>query len=157
MPSGPSRPRPLAPEQYNFQHSELQSKKEKRDGLVRKGRQEADDRSRSLKASRDMLRRLREDSSRNDAGRDTHGSLTAEQRRLRLERAVAEGGEDFVRSLPDLIEMRAARAEEEARGAEARCAAMRRVIAGYQNALGASSFDVAQQRGGGGGGAVLQQ
>lgn len=126
--------------QFNFQHSELQIKKEKLSRLEDKRAIEANGRHCSVTAARDMLRRLREDSSKNDAG-SAYANLSTDEKRRKLEHAMeVDGGERLLRNFPDLVKMRREQKAKEVKELEVRNASLRRVIAGYQNALGTESI-----------------
>lgn len=143
--------------EYNFQHSELQGKKEKLSRLEDKRASEANSRHRSASAARDMLRRLREDSSKNGDGAYAH--LTTEEKRRKLERSMedADGGAELLKNLPGLVGMRRTQKEEELKNLEIRNASMRRIVAGYQNALGLAGTAMQMPHNRGGGNHVLQQ
>jgi len=87
-----------------------------------------------------MLRRLRDDSSKNNHARDAYAdTLSAEQKRQKLEQIMeADGGEELCEALPELVKTRRAQQEEGVKELEVRAGALRRVIAGYQDALGGS-------------------
>ncbi|KAL3765495.1 hypothetical protein ACHAW5_007378 [Stephanodiscus triporus] len=126
--------------EFNFQHSELQIKKEKLSRLEDKRAIEANGRHSSVTAARDMLRRLREDSSKNDAG-STYANLSTDEKRRKLEHAMElDGGERLLRNFPDLVKMRREQKAREVKELETRNASLRRIIAGYQNALGTESM-----------------
>lgn len=123
--------------QFNFQHSELQSKKEKLSRLEDKRAIEANGRHCSVTAAREMLRRLREDSSKNDVG-SAFANLSTEEKKRKLKHAMeVDGGERLLRNFPELVKMRREEKAREVKELEMRNASLRRVIAGYQNALGA--------------------
>jgi len=123
--------------EYNFQHSELQSKKEKLSHLEARQEEEAQARNYTMSAAREMLRRNRENASKHDMGNSHGANFTAEEKRRRLELIMEEvGTEDFLRGLPELMKMQRLATEEQVRGMEIRNASLRRIIAGYQNALG---------------------
>eukprot|EP00578_Thalassiosira_sp_NH16_P000773 CAMPEP_0181139624 /NCGR_PEP_ID=MMETSP1071-20121207/34879_1 /TAXON_ID=35127 /ORGANISM="Thalassiosira sp., Strain NH16" /LENGTH=226 /DNA_ID=CAMNT_0023226539 /DNA_START=834 /DNA_END=1514 /DNA_ORIENTATION=+ len=125
--------------EYNFQHSELQGKKEKLSRLEDKRANEANSRHRSASAARDMQRRLREESSKN--GDAAYAHLTTEEKRRKLERSMedADGGAELLNNLPGLVGMRRTHKEKDLKDLEIKNASMRRIIAGYQNALGLAS------------------
>ncbi len=84
-----------------------------------------------------MLRRLREDTSKNDAG-SAFANLSTEEKRRKLKHAMeVDGGERLLRNFPELVKMRREQMAGEVKELEMRNASLRRVIAGYQNALGA--------------------
>lgn len=159
--------------EFNFQHSELQSKKEKLSRLEEKRAAEASGRHRSASAAREMLRRLREDSSRKNAGSPSPGgrgkngrnseddpsaSLSPRTKRRKLEQVTeVDGGEELCGRLPELVKMRRAREREGIQGLERRNASLRRIVAGYQNALGHAGATEFPQRQEGGNEAVLRQ
>ena len=90
-----------------------------------------------MSAAREMLRRNRENASKHDMGNSHGANFTAEEKRRRLELIMEEvGTEDFLRGLPELMKMQRLATEEQVRGMEIRNASLRRIIAGYQNALG---------------------
>ena len=100
-----------------------------------------------------MLRRLREDSSKNDTSNAYSHYTTAEKQRKLEQSMEVDGGEELLKNLPHLVKMRRTQIEEDWNELEMRNASMRRIIAGYQNALGAGATTVQM----GGGNAVLQQ
>jgi len=111
-----------------------------------------------------MLRRLREDSSKNYDGDDgnnissssLYASLSPAEKRRKLEQAMeVDGGEELCKNLPELVKLRRDRKTERVKNLEVRNASLRRIIAGYQNALGASVTEYSSQVGGNK--AVLQQ
>ncbi|KAL9185996.1 hypothetical protein ACHAXT_005234 [Thalassiosira profunda] len=141
--------------EYNFQHAELQSKKEKLSRLEEKRLAEASRRHQSLATARELLRRLREESTAGAVGAGANAELSPEERRRRLEQMMeADGGAGLCGKLPALVRLRKAQKEEALAGMEAKSAALRGVIAGYQNALGGASLDFPQV---GGGAEVMQQ
>jgi hypothetical protein len=84
-----------------------------------------------------MLRRLREVSSKNDAG-SAFSNLSTDEKRRKLKHAMEfDGGERLLMNLPELVKMRRERKAREVKELEMRNASLRRVIAGYQNASGA--------------------
>ena len=102
-----------------------------------------------------MLRRLRDDSSKNDAGNNSYVNLSSEEKRRKLEQAMeVDGGEELCKNLPDLVKMRRDQKMEGVKSLDMRNASSRRIIAGYQNALGAGATEFPQQ---GGDNALLQQ
>ena len=128
--------------QYNFQHAELQAKKEKLSRLEEKRNEEANSMSRSLTAAREMLRRLREDSNNDTSYSALNANLSPGERRKKLEKMMeVDGGEELLSNLPELLGMRRAQKLEELKQQELRNASLRRIIAGYQNALGVSSME----------------
>jgi hypothetical protein len=150
--------------QFNFQHSELQGKKEKLTRLEDKRHREASGRHHSVSAARDLLRRLREESARDAeapagpraaAPRGGHAPSPDARRRRLAQATDGDGGAALCRSLPELLALRRAGAAEGTRRAERRNAALRRIVAGYQNALGAGATEFPPQ--GGFEQAVLQQ
>lgn len=123
--------------QFNFQHSELQSKKEKLSRLEGKRAIEANGRHCSVAAAREMLRRLREDSSKND---DVI-ALSTEEKRRKLEYAIeADGGGQLFRNFLELVKMRREQTAAEVKKLDVKNSSLMRIIAGYQNALGAESI-----------------
>ena len=141
------------PQQFNFQHSELQSKKEKLARLDDKRINEATSRNGSVSAAREMLRRLRDNnSSSSKSNNDTttmssssswtvYATLSSEEMKKRLQHIMDMDGDEgpLLRSLPELIQIRKDEKMEEAKDIEMKNASMRRIIAGYQNLLGVES------------------
>lgn len=141
------------PQQFNFQHSELQSKKEKLARLEDKRINEATSRNGSVSAAREMLRRLRDNnSSSSKSNNDTttmssssswtvYATLSSEEMKKRLQHIMDMDGDEgpLLRSLPELIQIRKDEKMEEAKDIEMKNASMRRIIAGYQNLLGVES------------------
>ena len=104
--------------------------------------------------ARELLRRLREESTAGAAA-GANAELSPDERRRRLEQMMeADGGAGLCGKLPALVRLRKAQKEEALAGMEAKSAALRGVIAGYQNALGGASLDFPQV---GGGAEVMQQ
>ena len=125
------------PIQANFQHAELQSKKEKLSRLQDKRNSEANSRHHSLTSGRELLRRLREDSSKNDNSNNRNIVPSTEEKRHKLEQLMyMDGGVELCKNLPELVRLRKEQTMEEYKDVESRNAALRRIIAGYQNALG---------------------
>ena len=141
------------PQQFNFQHSELQSKKEKLARLEDKRINEATSRNGSVSAAREMLRRLRDNnSSSSKSNNDTttsssssswtvYATLSSEEIKKRLQHIMDMDGDEgpLLRSLPELIQIRKDEKMEEVKDMEMKNASMRRIIAGYQNLLGVES------------------
>ena len=90
-----------------------------------------------------MLRRLREDSSKNDAG-SAYSNLSTEEKRRKLEHAMeVDGGERrerLLKNFPELVKIRRDQKAREVKELEMRITSLRRVIFGYQNALGTESM-----------------
>ena len=141
------------PQQFNFQHSELQSKKEKLARLEDKRINEATSRNGSVSAAREMLRRLRDyNSSSSKSNNDTttsssssnwtvYATLSSDEMKKRLQHIMDMDGDEgpLLRSLPELIQIRKDEKMEEAKDIEMKNASLRRIIAGYQNILGVES------------------
>lgn len=116
--------------------------------------------SRSLTAAREMLRRLREDSNNDTSYSALNANLSPGERRKKLEKMMeVDGGEELLSNLPELLGMRRAQKLEELKQQELRNASLRRIIAGYQNALGVSSMEFSSHLVGGNnnGDVVMQQ
>lgn len=109
---------------------------------------EANNRNSSLSAAREMLRRLRDNSSNNDSTTNSHASwtkmwsnLSSEQMKKRLQHTMeVDGKEQLLRSLPELVMIRKSQKVEEVKDLEMKNASMRRIVAGYQNLLGVESM-----------------
>jgi hypothetical protein len=134
--------------QFNFQHSELQSKKEKLTRLEDKRINEANSRNSSVSAAREMLRRLRDNSSNNDTSSSTstlassnmYANLSSNELKQRLQHTMdVDGEEQLLRTIPELIKIRKVQKVEEVKELEMKNASLRRVIAGYQILLGVES------------------
>jgi hypothetical protein len=87
-----------------------------------------------------MLRRLREDASKNDAG-IAYANLTTEEKRRKLEYAMeVDGGRQLLRNFLELVKMRREQIAKEVKDLDTKNSSSMRIITGYQNALGAESF-----------------
>ena len=87
-----------------------------------------------------MLRRLREDSSKNDAG-IVHANISTEEKRRKLEYSMeVDGGGHLLSNFLELVKMRRERKAAEVKELDMKNSSLRRIIAGYQNALGAESI-----------------
>ncbi len=135
--------------QYNFQHSELQSKKEKLARLEDKRINEANSRNDSVSNAREMLRRLRDNSSSNDTTTAAnsswamHTNLSSEEMKKKLQHIMdVDGEEQLLRALPELVKIRKSHIVEEVKDLEMKNGSMRRIVAGYQNLLGVESLGV---------------
>lgn len=136
--------------QYNFQHSELASKKEKLDRAEEKRKIDANERSLTMSRNRDDLRKLR-DASREGAA--SHGGvnnkMTVAYKLKKLDEICdVDGGKEFFMKLHTdrLLDVVKERKLKELNEIEQGNAALRRIIAGYQNALGRSNLvDGAEQ------------
>ena len=128
--------------QYNFQHSELQSKKEKLARLEDKRINEANSRNGSVSNAREMLRRLRDNSSSNDTtSANTSWTMSSEEMKKKLQHTMdVDGEEQLLRTLPELVKIHKSHKVEEVKDLEMKNASMRRIIAGYQNLLGVESL-----------------
>jgi len=126
--------------EFNFQHSELQGKREKLSRLEDKRNSEANSRNHSVSLAREMLRRLREDSSKNGPT-TAYSNLSTEEKRRELEQIMeSSGGQEEMKNLPELVKITKTQKEEEVGNLETRNASLRRIIGGYQNALGSVSI-----------------
>lgn len=133
--------------EFNFQHSELQGKKEKLSRLEEKRNNEAGSRHYSVSAAREMLRRLRENSSQNEDDSGVNGASPG-QKRHQLEQSMElDGGEALCRSLPEFLQVRRSVTVEATKHLETRNTSLRRIVAGYQNALGVGATEFPQMSG----------
>lgn len=131
--------------EFNFQHSELQGKKEKLFRLEEKRNNEASSRHHSVSAAREMLRRLRENSSQNEDD-PSFERTSPDQKRCQLEQAMEiDGGEALCVGLPELLQLRRTLTADAAKHLETRNASLRRIVAGYQNALDVGVMESPQQ------------
>ena len=128
--------------QYNFQHSELASKKEKLDRAEEKRKIDANERHLTKSRNREDLRKLRE-ASREGASQchDTNKMSVASKLRKLDEICDVDGGKEFFMKLgaDRLLSVVKDRKLKEVNEIEQGNAALRRIIAGYQNALGSSN------------------
>jgi len=130
--------------QYNFQHSELASKKEKLDRAEDKRKTDANERHLTMSRNRDDLRKLREASRQGGASSQCHvnNKMTVASKLRKLEEICdIDGGKELFMKLSadGLLSVVKDRKLEELNEIEQGNAALRRIIAGYQNALGSSS------------------
>lgn len=126
--------------QFNFQHSELQGKKEKLTRLEELSTLDAEKRQYSITGARDMLRRLRENKKDGRGTSSTYSTLSTEAKRGKLKQMLDSGdeagGERMLMNLPVVMNIRAEVKGREVEEYEMRSASLMRIIAGYQNALG---------------------
>ena len=137
--------------QYNFQHSELASKKEKLDRAEDKRKTDTNERHLTMSRNRDDLRKLRE-ASREGASQCHVNKMTVASKLKKLDEICdIDGGKEFFMKLSadGLLSVVKDRKLEELNEIEQGNAALRRIIAGYQNALGSSN--------GGGAVSIMQQ
>ena len=127
--------------QYNFQHSELASKKEKLDRAQDKRKADANERHLTMSRNRDDLRKLREASREGSSKCQFHMTVASKLKKLE-EICDIDGGKEFLvkLSVDGLLSVVKDRKLEELNEIEQGNAALRMIIAGYQNALGSSSL-----------------
>lgn len=127
--------------QYNFQHSELASKKEKLDRAQDKRKADANERHLTMSRNRDDLRKLREASREGSSQCQFHMTVASKLKKLE-EICDIDGGKEFLvkLSVDGLLSVVKDRKLEELNEIEQGNAALRMIIAGYQNALGSSSL-----------------
>lgn len=130
---------------YKFSHAELVTKKEKLAALHAKRTKDSKLRQLSLSASKEAVRKRRELSAKNKAANQHHSrhssvsKLSVEQMKQKLESKLEmEGAEEFMGMLPGLIHSCVEGLREENEGVEMECERLKRVIGGYQRALGES-------------------
>ena len=117
--------------QYKFQHSELNTKREKLSRLDAKVSTESSSRSASTTSSREALRRRRENSSSLNAP-----NLSLEEKKRQLEAFLeGEGGEDFMITLSDWISKRIESVCEEGEDVRRQCFSLEKRITGFQRAM----------------------
>ena len=117
--------------QYKFQHSELNTKREKLSRLDVKVSTESSSRSASTTSSREALRKRRENSSSLNAP-----NLSLEEKKRQLEAFLeGEGGEEFMTSLSDWISKRIENVREEGEDIRLQCFSLEKRIAGFQRAM----------------------
>ena len=143
--------------QYQFGHSELQGKKEKLSRLEDKEVEEANMRNNTMSAAKELLRHKRENSSKNDMSNYAANFTTEEKRRKLEQQMEVEGIEELCRNLPHLVKMEKLRKEDEVKGMEIRNASLRRIIAGYKNALGGAGDAMMMEIMNGGNDVIMQQ
>ncbi len=128
--------------QYNFQHSELASKKEKLDRAEEKRKIDANERNLTMSRNREDLRKLRE-ASREGASHGVNTKMTVASKLRKLDEICdVDGGKEFFMKLSTdrLLSVVKERKLKEVNEIEQGNAALRRIIAGYQNALGSSNL-----------------
>ena len=128
--------------QYNFQHSELASKKEKLDRAEEKRKIDANERNLTMSRNREDLRKFRE-ASREGASHGVNTKMTVASKLRKLDEICdVDGGKEFFMKLSSdrLLSVVKERKLKEMNEIEQGNAALRRIIAGYQNALGSSNL-----------------
>lgn len=132
------------PKQYNFQHSELASKKEKLDRAEDKRKTDANERHTTMSRIRDDLRKLREASREGSTSQcRVNNKMTVASKLRKLDEICdIDGGKELFMKLSadGILSVVKDRKMEELNGIEQGNAALRRIIAGYQNALGSSNL-----------------
>ncbi|KAL3768941.1 hypothetical protein ACHAWO_004051 [Cyclotella atomus] len=118
--------------QYKFQHSELQSKREKLSHLSAKVSTASTSRTSTTKFSREALRKRRDNSSSLNAP-----NLSLGEKKRQLEALLdGEGAEEWMAALPDWIATRAESVWEEGDDVRRECLALEKKVRGYEAAVG---------------------
>jgi len=111
----------------------------------------------TMSAAKELLRHKRENSSKNDMSNYAANFTTEEKRRKLEQQMEVEGIEELCRNLPHLVKMEKLRKEDEVKGMEIRNASLRRIIAGYKNALGGAGDAMMMDIMNGGNDVIMQQ
>eukprot|EP00986_Skeletonema_menzelii_P017735 scaffold21543_cov145-Skeletonema_menzelii.AAC.7 len=128
---------------YNFQHSELASKKEKLDRAEEKRKIDANERHLTMSRNREELRKLRGASREGASQCNVTNKMTVASKLRKLDEICdVDGGKEFFMKLSAdrLLAVVKDRKLKEVNELEQGNAALRRIIAGYQNALGSSTL-----------------
>eukprot|EP00984_Skeletonema_dohrnii_P020136 scaffold9739_cov122-Skeletonema_dohrnii-CCMP3373.AAC.2 len=128
---------------YNFQHSELTSKKEKLDRADDKRKIDANERNLTMSRNREDLRKLRDASREGASQRHADNKMTVASKLRKLDEICdVDGGKEFFMKLSTdgLLSVVKDRKLQDVNEIEQGNAALRRIIAGYQNALGSSNL-----------------
>mmetsp|Transcript_1808 Transcript_1808/g.2587 ORF Transcript_1808/g.2587 Transcript_1808/m.2587 type:complete len:225 (-) Transcript_1808:94-768(-) len=128
---------------YNFQHSELTSKKEKHDRADDKRKIDANERNLTMSRNREDLRKLRDASREGASQRHADNKMTVASKLRKLDEICdIDGGKEFFMKLSTdgLLSVVKDRKLKDVNEIEQGNAALRRIIAGYQNALGSSNL-----------------